>query len=375
MKKTAEPKIKTAFILSELRPGGMERVVLNLANELSDKNHETAVICIQGEGIISRNLKGKKIFFKSIGSYKSLDLKAVFVLGNYLKKFKPDIISIHDYSSLPYAIIASMLFLRVPVVFTGHGLLYEGFDNLKNRCRFFSRFLSGFSAVSCEVAQRHKKFLNGKKNIEIIPNGVPLTKNCKSLEDTRKELLVNQNEIFFLAVGNPRPEKGFEDLIDSASLIYEQNKDLKFKVLIAGTLSDSPYCKMLEKRIKDKNLETKLKFLGFRSDTFDLYNAADVFVLSSRSEGMPMVILEAMMSGLPVVATKVGGVPSTIRDTGILTESANPQKLSEAMQEIIKNKDELGKKTENLARKEYSIDKMTDSYLSFFKKIVSGNNK
>ncbi|MDY0360335.1 MAG: glycosyltransferase [Desulforegulaceae bacterium] len=367
--------IKPVFILSELKPGGMERVVLNLAKDLKEKKHDPSVICIQGYGVLAKDLKKSKIPVKSIGSYKSLDLKAVFVLGRYLRKIKPSIISIHDYSSLPYAVAASLLFYRVPLVFTGHGLLYEGFDNLKKRCRFFSQFLSGFSTVSQEVAKRHKKFLNLKKNIEIIPNGVPFIKASKTRELIREELYIKPDEIFYLAVGNPRPEKGFEDLIDAASLILKNNKNFKFKVLVAGTLNKSFYFEMLEKKIKEKKLENIVTFLGFRSDTPDLYKAADVFVLSSRSEGMPMVILEAMMSGLPVVATKVGGVPSTIRDTGILTESANPQKLSEAMQEIIKNKDELGKKAENLAKKEYSIDKMTDSYLSFFKKIISGNNK
>jgi glycosyltransferase involved in cell wall biosynthesis len=367
--------IKPVFILSELKPGGMERVVLNLAKDLKEKKHDPSVICIQGYGVLAKDLKKSKIPVTSIGSYKSLDFKAVFVLGRYLRKLKPSIISIHDYSSLPYAVAASLLFYRVPLVFTGHGLLYEGFDNLKKRYRFFSQFLSGFSAVSQEVAKRHKNFLNLKKNIEIIPNGVPFIKAGKTRELIREELYIKPDEIFYLAVGNPRPEKGFEDLIDAASLILKNNKNFKFKVLVAGTLNKSFYFEMLEKKIKEKKLENIVKFLGFRSDTADLYEAADVFVLSSRSEGMPMVILEAMMSGLPVVATKVGGVPSTIRDTGILTESANPQKLSEAMQEIIKNKDELGKKTENLAKKEYSIDKMTDSYLSFFKKIVSGNNK
>jgi glycosyltransferase involved in cell wall biosynthesis len=375
MKQTINPTIKPVFILSELKPGGMERVVLNLAKDLKEKKHDPAVICIQGYGVLAKDLKKSKIPVKSIGSYKSLDLKAVFLLGRYLRKIKPSIISIHDYSSLPYAVAASLLFYRVPLVFTGHGLLYEGFENLKKRCRFFSQFLSGFSAVSQEVAKRHKKFLNLKKNIEIIPNGVPFIKASKTRELIREELGIKPDEIFYLAVGNPRPEKGFEDLIDAASLIFKNNKNFKFKVFVAGTLNKSLYFEMLEKKIKEKNLENIVKFLGFRNDTPDLYKAADVFVLSSRSEGMPMVILEAMMSGLPVVATKVGGVPSTIRDTGILTESANPQKLSEAMQEIIKNKDELGKKTENLAQKEYSIDKMTDSYLSFFKKIVSGNNK
>jgi glycosyltransferase involved in cell wall biosynthesis len=174
----------------------------------------------------------------------------------------------------------------------------------------------------------------------------------------------------FLAVGNPRPEKGFEDLIQAVAILkHRHDHSNAFKVVVAGRLKDDPYCRMLMEKTKQEKVEDCMQFLGFRSDTSALYNGADVFVLSSRSEGLPMVILESMMAGLPVVSTRVGGIPQMMGDNGILVEPCNPEALADAMQLCLQNKDKRDAIAQNgraLVESGYSMDRMVDSYIRLY---------
>ena len=129
------------------------------------------------------------------------------------------------------------------------------------------------------------------------------------------------------------------------------NEDIwHFTVAVAGKMVNSEYCRMLIHKIETYGIEKELRFLGFRNDTQALYSAADALVLPSRSEGLPMVVLEAMTAGLPVVATRVGGVPGAVGECGLLVESKNATQLAAAMERILKSR-ELRKKLGSKARK------------------------
>ncbi|NDY73801.1 glycosyltransferase [Desulfobacter hydrogenophilus] len=353
----------------------MERLITHLANGLQKKNVSMMVVCLQDKGELAEEIIESKKFVRAIGSHGSKDIKAVWALRKLFKDFKPAIINIHDYSSLPYAALANLFFFNVPLMFTAHGLLYEGFEKLQKRYRFFSRFLSGFSAVSNAVANRHRNYLDWGKEIQVIPNGVPEIKKDDSLRgQVRNELGMDAHDILFLAVGNPRPEKGFEDLIQAAVALKSMTTGrFRFKIAVAGKLFDSEYCRMLLASINAENLKDCFMFLGFRRDTAALYNAADIFVLSSRSEGLPMVILEAMTAQLPVIATGVGGIPDAVGQAALLVDPQDPCVLAVAMHELMANPDKrntLARKGQALVREKYSMEKMVDAYIQAYEDLV-----
>jgi len=110
-----------------------------------------------------------------------------------------------------------------------------------------------------------------------------------------------------------------------------------------------------------------VKFLGFRSDVDALLAQADVFVLTSLSEGIPMAILEAMKTGLPVVATRVGGVPATVEDgvTGLLVESGDERALTRALASLIEHPQSavaMGAAGHARVQREFSVDAMVAAY-------------
>ena len=139
-----------------------------------------------------------KVEFRAIQSLKSIDYRAVGRLRKLLLGFRPSVINVHDYASIPYAMAANWLSDRVPLTFTAHGLLYEGFEHLRRRYRFFSKGFAGITAVSDAVAKRHNEYLGWSKPIEIIGNGVPVISRDENLRSgVRAELGIGTNDFFF----------------------------------------------------------------------------------------------------------------------------------------------------------------------------------
>lgn len=145
-------------------------------------------------------------------------------------------------------------------------------------------------------------------------------------------------------------------------------------VAIAGTLAESDYCQKLQQLLVDLNLDQHCRFLGFRDDTAALYSAADGFVLSSRSEGLPMVILEAMTAGLPVVSTRVGGIPDAVGDNVLLVDAQNPEQLAETMRKIIYDvggRKELAGKGKAHVEQNFGVERMVEAYVEWYGSVRS----
>jgi glycosyltransferase involved in cell wall biosynthesis len=373
--KQQNPSLRVAIVLTELRPGGMERVVVHLANGLSRLGAAVMVVCLAGEGDLSAELERPGVRIEALRSNTGWDFVALWRLARLLRCFKPSVVNVHDYGSLSYLVVANFLSGSAPILFTAHGLLYEGFERLRMRNRFFARFIRGFSAVSEEVAERHKNYLAYSNPIDVIPNGVPAIERDETLRiRVRAELGCRDDGFLFLAVGNPRPEKGFEDLVEAVRLLGpEAAEGRRCMVAIAGRLSDSPYCRSLLDRVEEEGLTERCRFLGFRPDTRALYSAADALVLPSRSEGLPMVVLEAMTAGLPVVATRVGGVSDAVEACGLMISPARPGEIAAAMKRLCEDRalaSRLGANAKVRALKEFSADRMVDDYLAWYQRSI-----
>lgn len=138
-------------------------------------------------------------------------------------------------------------------------------------------------------------------------------------------------------VAHLSPEKGLKYLIEAASLIPEVQKQLRFVIV-----GDGECLKELEQLVESKGLPDIFEFAGFHSDTFRYMKSFDIFVLPSLSEGLSSAILEAMASSLPIVATKVGGIPELVADgeNGLLVAPADPAALALAIQRLAQNPEE-----------------------------------
>jgi glycosyltransferase involved in cell wall biosynthesis len=361
---------RIALVISQLRPGGAERVVVHLANRYAALGLGSLVVCMEQEGELAAELTSNGVRVVALHSARSYDLSALLRFRRVLKDFDASVVHVHDYASLPYAAMATWLSAR-RLFFTAHGLLYEGFDRLQRRHKRFAQRLTSIAAVSDEVATRHRNYLDWRGEISVIPNGIPgIERSASTRSELRREFGIPEHAFVFLAVGNARPEKAFDVLIHANETLQATKYHTECHVLIAGRLSDDDYCRQL-RQLAAASQAPGLHLLGFRTDSARLYACADAFVISSRSEGLPLVLLEAMNAGLPIIATRVGGIPRVVSsEFGLLVDPDQPTQLAEAMARTMNMnaaaRTEMARVAHEIAETQYGVGRMAANYLDFY---------
>lgn len=198
----------------------------------------------------------------------------------------------------------------------------------------------------------------------------------KNGEKKKTELGINKGNVVILYVGRLEKIKGLEYLVETAKQLLKEYNHLTFVFAGEGTLRQK-YEEMT------RSIRENVMFLGFRSDVYQLMNAADIFVLPSRSEAHPISVLEAKACGLPVIASKVGGVPEIVRDgvNGRCVKPKSVEKLTEALRELIDNPSlakKMGKKGRIFVKQHFSEEVVTNNVEKYYQKLVSlhiGGNK
>jgi glycosyltransferase involved in cell wall biosynthesis len=208
----------------------------------------------------------------------------------------------------------------------------------------------------------------------VIPNGIEINRlvrtNSKNLARIRRELDIDSDCFVYLSVGRLTEQKGHRYLLDAIpKVISKYPNQLVFIIAGEGYLSEK-----LEEKARDLNIDHVVNFLGSRSDIPDLLALADVFVMPSLSEGLPLALLEAMYVGLPVVASQVGGIKSIIThgENGYLVPPGNFDAISSALIDIRENyeaRERFGNNNHTLIINEYTIDQMCSQYEDLFHQI------
>lgn len=335
---------------ASIQMGGAERVILQLANNLKDSAFNLIVTSFvqdwKTDNAFIEALKAHDTNIRTITmsmKYPSPwwnPIRNFFDLCHLIKAEKIQIIHTHGYRSNIIGLLASIL-LRVPIVTTVHGWtnhtnsvkLYEYLD------RFFLRFFDKIIAVSDNIKNN---LLNSRiciHKIEKIYNTVncEIVKSKISLNEVRKRFHLSQGDKLVGTIGRLSKEKGIDYLIKAGSEIIATYPDVK--ILIIG---DGPERQNLEILAKQLRISDNVIFCGFQKDVAEFYHLIDIVVLPSITEGLPMVLLEALTYSKPIVATRVGGIPEVITDgkTGILVEPQNPSRLAEGIIRILKNPEE-----------------------------------
>lgn len=201
----------------------------------------------------------------------------------------------------------------------------------------------------------------GAEKLRVIPNGLPLERysadRLKPRAEVRAALGVPQAAPVCIAAGRLDPEKGFEHYLEAAALIFAAHPEAYF--LLAGGADDPDYLAALQKRAQELGLTGRFHFLGYRTDLPDLLAASDVFVLTSRREGGPYVLLEAMACGCVAVSTRCGGLtPDLMKPdvTGHLIDYGDVAALAAAVTRFLDQPDERARLSANaqaLVRAQY----------------------
>jgi glycosyltransferase involved in cell wall biosynthesis len=200
------------------------------------------------------------------------------------------------------------------------------------------------------------------RRIRLVPNGVDLS--AFEPRHVKRELRR------VVMVANLRPEKGHDTLIDAVPHVLDAHPHAEF--IVAG---DGPLAPQLASRAQSRGVTHRLTFIGRSDDVPALLRSSDIFVLPSRSEALPNAVIEAMAAGLPVVASRVGGIPELISPgvNGTLVPPDDPQALAAAIVDLMERPSfarTLGWAARALVEQEYSFDRMVTRVTSMYLSLI-----
>lgn len=270
------------------------------------------------------------------------DLLALATLTRHFRRLRPDLVHTHTAKAGTVGRVAALL-AAVPVrVHTFHGHVLSGYFGPAAAALFrrIEATLARRTALLIAVSPRQREELIAlgvaeRERIAVIPLGLdlaPFLTCAHRAGRLRAELGLSPRTPLVGLVARLVPIKGVDLFLRAASLVRERIPDVRF--LVVG---DGPEREALEDQAAALGLEDAVRFLGWRHDLPALYADLDLLALSSRNEGTPLCLLEAMAAGVPVVAAGVGGVPDLVQDrvTGRLTPPKDAGALASAMAEVL----------------------------------------
>lgn len=311
--------------------GGAQTYVASLLPALV--GHFDVAVAAHGPGPLREAAQAAGVRFLPLRSVRRpispwRDLAGLFELTRLLRRERPDILHASSSKAGVLGRLAGFL-ARVPVrIFTVHGWAFAAHSGGSSRLyRWADRLVEPLTTVTICVSEREREAglaagTCSQGRTVVIPNAVDVAGAPRSRPVERERPLI-------LAVGRLKAPKDFSTLIRALSDLPPDS----FEALIVGDGPDRPG---LEEEIQALELSGRVRLAGERHDVPQLLAAADVFVLPSASEGLPVSVLEAMAAGLPVVASRVGGVPEQVSDgeTGLLVEPGNPKELAAALHRL-----------------------------------------
>ena len=366
----SEQALRVMHVVYALQPGGMEHGVVKLANGLGRTRVHSSVCSTKPAGELKHLLAPTVPLFE-LQRRDGNDPKLVWTLYRLFLRQRPDVVHTHAWGTLFEGLVAARL-ARVPVVIHGeHGTL-----QLRPHQRWLQR--RGWAAadtvlsVSSRLADRIAHETDFPRDrIRVIRNGVDLSRFGRvDRADARARLNLPLQGTVIATVGRLVPVKDHGTLLEAMAMLRRKGVDAI--LLIAG---DGPLRASLQTRADALGLTDYVRFLGHRTDVECVLGGADVFVLPSASEGLSNTILEAMASGLPVVATRVGGADEMVveGETGHLVPPQLPAALAEGLMSVLADETKrraMGAAGRARSEAEFSLEGMVRRYEAIYMEAV-----
>ena len=356
--------LSIAMMIESVNLGGAEMVVLQLAQELKSRGHTVHGVVPAGrEGWLTEELRANGFGCHGYDLRRPIDWSFPPRLASQLHEMGVDVIHSHEFVMAVYgAAAAHRLGLRHVVTMHGNQGMTEKFQR-RVALRWAFRNSDHVVAVSNDTRRHLVSSLGVRKDaIDVIHNGIPERPGQRA--ETRQQLGVSDSEVLMLSVGNLIPRKGHALLLQSLTLLASHGVNTPWRLVIAGA---GPEQAALEAQIAALGLGDRVQLLGRRTDVPDLQAAADVFVLPSLWEGLPLAILEAFFAGNAVVATNMSGIPEAIDDGthGVLVPPGDVPALAAGLAAVLRDpayRNRLGAAGRERAHRQFTIGVMTSAY-------------
>jgi len=367
--------LKILHLISSRGLYGAERVAIELCKKMRQYNCESIIGALQNThnphveiADEARKNSIRSVIFSCKGK---LDFKVIFSIKSFVKNNDIDIIHCHGYKSNFYGVLAGRK--GTPIVTTNHNWLishwrlrmYRQLDSIL--MRYFDRII----AVSDGIKTEMQKYAVPEGKIRVIDNGIDMARfhGISSAASVKKELGLGEDITIVGTIGNLGQEKGQKYLLQAARGINQNYKNVK--ILLVG---DGPLQADLMQQAVQLGLSDSIIFTGYRTDIPRLLSIMDIFVLPSLIEGLPMVLLEAMASKKPIIATNVGAIPKVINnDNGILVEPKDVAGLQHAIENLLQNsamRHKYATAGYETVKANFSSDRMCSKYYELYKEVT-----
>lgn len=371
-------KIHVFHVVNSLQVGGLEQVVVNLINSLNQDLYLHTICCIQQVGPMVSRLK-VPVNVYLIGKGAGADYLLPFKIAKIIKKEVPDIIHTRNWSAID-GLIAAIFSRANKLIHDEHGrdAADPNGDNRKRKLirKILSHWVDRFVPVSKDLEDWYINSLSvpSDKIIRII-NGVDTESfiPTRDKKTTRVNLGIDPESFVVGFIGRLDPVKDLVTLVKSFAQ-FSSLSNLKTCLYIVGK-GDEQH--LLQNLCNELGISSKVIFAGERSDIATVLQCFDLFALTSIAEGIPMAILESMATGLPVVATAVGGVGEVVTHgiTGHLAPAKDVDAIASAFLHYANDSELLARHGANARERavtEFSLIAMVARYDSLYKSLLAG---
>ena len=347
-------------------------MALDLAGGQAKDGHRVLTVSLAPapDGPLAAEFRDGGLEIKTVAKRPGRDPRLFLSLARLFRMRRVDVVHTHNPQPLLFAALPAKL-ARAGLVHTKHGVNPDSARRLAMR-RAAGRLVDAFVAVSqptADVATERRECRPGR--LHVVPNGIELGRfgpDPDARRQLRRELGIPDDAFAVGTIGRLWPEKGHAYLIRSLAPALGD----RFHLVITG---DGPERDNLARQAAELARPDCVHLTGNRRDVPRLLSALDVFVLTSKSEGLPLVIPEAMAAGLPVVSTRVGGIPQVIEEgkTGFMVEYGDEEALRGKLvaldgdRQLARQCGEMGRER-SLDR--YSSRRMVADYLDLYRQVV-----
>ena len=370
---TAQAPTRVLFLAHAFAVGGAEEMVLNLVRHLPP-HYEPAVLCIHEAGPIGLEIQQTGVPFKVLGLKPGL-LRPfdVLRLQDFLYQCQPDIVHTFLLTGSLYGRFAAMM-ARVPVVIGTEVNVYERKRPWHVQAeRWLMRGTDAVIASAESVREFYIKQINADPaKVEVIYNAVDWSRleTTISREDMRRAMDVPVEGPLLGIIARLTEQKGHRVLLDALA----QRPDLSRAHLVI--VGDGPLSAALQRQAAGLGSADRVRFLGARRDLGNLLSAIDVFVMPSFWEGLPLAMVLAMGAGLPVVATRVAGIPEVVQDgvNGLLVTPGESGELGAALSRVVNDDTTrvlLGQAARAFVRPRFGVDGYVNAITGLYDRLLT----
>jgi glycosyltransferase involved in cell wall biosynthesis len=349
--------------------GGAESLVCDLAADAVAKGDEVALVAAPGP--LDARLEGLSITQLALphpGREPARTTRAALTLRGALRRFRPDLIHAHNPR-----VTAAVRLARSMAGMTGLPVLSTFHAGDPSRDRSVARVLAGVERVACVSAPlRDDLVAHGldPERVVVVRNGVAAVRQP---EGDRREALAAELGLgegpVVAAVGRLAPEKAHARYLDAVAQAAAELPDTRF--LLVG---DGPLRSDLERQVSDLSLGERLRLTGARPDARDLIALSDLLVLPSDREGLPVVALEALAAGVPLLSTDLPGVEELRRAGAASVVPPDAGALAAEMVALVRDpgrRGEMGARARELHAREFSVERMVREYRRLYAETLS----